>query len=740
MPRIDRNTRTRVDRTDGASPVRNTATRSPAAPANTFTPGPANRTTTPGSTNVALGSFGDRNVVVTPDGRVGFGVGPSSLTEQLEAMRAALVGSMRGQPLGNVNEPAMLRAIALSSADVFQACLRIPKNDTDATQLRLGRAVAVNFMEAAARRAGGLGLAEERDALTLALMQAIEKEPYRPLRDFAYERTLTLSEAGELTQTATAREVLYPDKPPYARWLQDGKIKFVWYCDDDGSPRGNSLRFLEELGFKETRNPDGSSTLLLPAKGEQPAVEVLLAPPPGDKQPAIFEHMNTGDVDVILYTGHAGYGRRVDHALASGVGGSGDGKLVLLMQCYGEGNIEQLRRAFPDAGIFSTRDSTQDWNDFIVLDAMINGFRDQKGWAAIKEKAGGELAESGIDVDAQYFFPSDRAVLLGKTDRDLDGVQDDNDYFFNLVLPKRVDASGGYDPLDPGAPADSLDGSGLTQATTALNLVVRYASFPPNLVRTVLWNPEFLEPDGFFEPSPGDLRAFQFEADPAADKVRVKISTAFAHAPKRALGRMLSYELGLWTGEKSGLAPAQREALALSLLERTIHQSGPDAPVDPGAVDAPSSEMDEADDPAANELYQERFFRQRYHLPLTFAEIFQATGEPHDFLPSHYEALAKLVEETPAAVTAATTPPVRATDGLPIPDGLRLEGTIGGEALAQFLARLGVQGTTPAYLSHRHGTAARTYLPITGPDGRKFELALATDTDGVVRAASVLTT
>ena len=186
-------------------------------------------------------------------------------------------------------------------------------------------------MEAAARRAGALGDTTARDQLTLGLMQSIAKEPYRPLRDFAYERTLTRTEAGELANTATAKEVLYGDKPPYAQWLQDNKIKLVWYADNDGSLRSDCVRFFAGQNFKRTDNPDGSTTMTAPEIAGKPAFEVVVKPAPKEgEQAAIFEHMAAPDVDVILYSGHAGYGKRVDHALASGVKGTGDGKLVVL--------------------------------------------------------------------------------------------------------------------------------------------------------------------------------------------------------------------------------------------------------------------------------------------------------------------------------------------------------------------------------------------------------------------------
>ncbi|MFC1707210.1 hypothetical protein ACFL59_10430, partial [Planctomycetota bacterium] len=340
----------------------------------------------------------------------------------------------------------------------------------EATHLawRQGRAATLNLMEAAAARAFELGDKKLARKILRRLTTAIKQEPWRQVRDFACESLVSRAEAKELPEVKAAREAVYPSRPPYDKWLENGRIDIRMYVDDSGSLIKDNVDFYKEIGFSHQENPDGSHTLTRPE--DDWGAEVQITIPPKQGEPALFEKMDDPNVDVITYAGHAGYGHRVDHAISEGVGGAGEDKLVILLQCWGEGNVESLERAYPEAQMLSTTAMTDDNLDFTLMDHLIEGFREKKTWKQMERSAestlkrwyGNDSDYSYTNMDSHYFYPTTRSTLVNKYDRDGDGKNDANDHIFNVIYPKRSDAAGGYDPVVQPVPKYALDGTALT--------------------------------------------------------------------------------------------------------------------------------------------------------------------------------------------------------------------------------------------------------------------------------------
>jgi hypothetical protein len=332
-------------------------------------------------------------------------------------------------------------------------------------------------------------------------------------------------------------------------------------------------------------------------------------------------------------------------------------------------------------------------------------------------------------VETHYFFPNSREVMLQKLDRDRDGVRDAGDTMFNVVYPKRVDASGGYDPLDPGAPLDGLDGTATNSAVTQLNLFARYAVLPDGLLdpTRVPWNPEVFQSAGFFEGKSTELNAFKFEVDRAAGKIKVSVNSNFAHAPAKALGRMLALEAGQFVAKQAGLPNDQAAALSLSFLERVKHQEGDGSSWSSNKVES--------------EAMQNKLLETRYGLGVTVDQLMAASGNPDDFVASTFDALVKKVQDTPALQTLATATPKRATEALAVPDGLELSGSLDKDALQRLVGRLGVQGTVDPQ-EHQWGTwtspGSRLVINMRDAQNKPFYVSVGLDSEGVARSASKL--
>ncbi|MFO0599704.1 MAG: hypothetical protein U0228_30635 [Myxococcaceae bacterium] len=696
---------------------------------------------------VDLGDLGGAKVSVMPDGMLALGAVPTSLTEQIRAAKVAVAQAPDNQPFAAVNDVQTLKTASAQAAKLYDSLLAKPKNDAQALEFRAGRAAALGVIEAAARRAGQLGDTDTRDALTLGLMFSVAKEPYRPLKDFAYESSLQRADKGELAKTKSAETALYPQKPPYDKWLKDGKITIVHYTDNNGSPREDNVQLYVDRGFKKKDNADGSTTLTRKAQGGKPAMEVIIPPAPThDQPPSLFEKMGDDKVDMIIYAGHAGYGKRVEDALSKGVSGTGDGKVVMLLQCYGEGSIESVNRSFPDAQLISTREASDDNYDLTLLQHTLDGIDKNSGWDTIAKSNAKEfnswvktlkpdpngMSEDDIKfykdhpIETHYFFPNSREVLTNKIDRDRDGVQDKGDSVFNVVYPRRVDASGGYDPLDPGAPLDGLDGTALNSSVNQLNLFARYAQLPAGLLGNTPWNPEVFQPSGFHEGSSNDLHAFKFEVDAQAGKIKVSLNSNFAHAPAKALGRMLALEAGQFLAKQANLPADKTAALSLSMLERMKHQEG--------SGYSWNSDKLEAD------AMQSQLFQTRYGLGLSLDKLMETSGNPDDFTAATFDTLLKTVQQNTALQTFAA--PKRATESLTVPDNLLVSGNLDKDALAALTKRLGVQGTIDTN-EHQWGLwtspGSRVVINMLDAQNKKFIVSLGLDSDGVVRAASKLT-
>ena len=689
----------------------------------------------------ALGQVGDQELLIASDGRIGSGAPPASEADELKAtIHLGVNTAADANAFAGVTEKAVLRGVCQRLATAHQLWGRDTASETERLELRQGRAATLMLLEDAALRAGALGDGPLCNDLARLLSTAMGREPFRAVRDFACNAYDRMVQDKKLPADKAATEAIFPAKPPYEKWLKDRTINIHFIVDNEGSKLEDAVGIFESWGLRKKENPDGSYVFTQPKYGARPAIEICI-PKPADKSkgesPELFGKMNDPKVDMICYFGHAGYGHRVDHALAKGVGGTGDGKLVLLAQCWGEGNVESLERAYPDAQVLSTTEMSSDALDYSMFGRLIEGFEKQESWSTIETGIKQRLKQHwGNDPDMKneyhfdehYFTPVTRTVLQKHYDRDGDGVGDAQDKIFNVVYPKRLDPAGGYDPVVQATPDYALDGQALSKAINGLSLTLRYAKMlTPDQEARVAWRPDAVTPGGFFKPAADDLRAFRFVEDPAMHNVQVQLSTRFSHTGEQDLSRMLAYEAGLWYGEKASLDNAGRVTLGLSMLERAIHQQG-DWYWSNSLLEEPWAD--------------ESFLLQRYGLDQgSFAAITGASGNPDDFLPEHFKKIGEVVTQHGLASAAGATPKRVGVD-ISVPDGIRLPASgIDKSVLQSAVERLGLRGTvesfSPTWLSD--GQPNNLACVLRNSDGSTQVLGLGVDSEGMLRSAARLT-
>jgi len=689
-----------------------------------------------------LGNLGDvegETVVIDARGRLGLGAPPTDSAEEMRALvQLALKVEPGTDPFAGVTDPALLKKIAGGLAEAHADLLPGPDTRGGAQlEQRQGRAAALKLLESAALRGRELGDGGLVDKLATQLVSAAVTEPYRSLRDFALQSYDVKAAEGLLPAKPEATEAVFPTKPPYAKWLRDNTIKIQYVCDNDGTPISGTVSYFRRMGFRAQQGDDKSWDLSYPARGGMPALNVHIpAPPPDDGEPELFNKMDDDSVDMIVYSGHAGYGRRVDAALRDGIDGTGEGKLVVLLQCWGEGNLETLENAFPDAQVLSTTDSTTDYIDHVMFTRLLNGVTQQEGWDSIgdairtdlKDRLGGIDRYKDKDWDKQFFFPNSRELMLDAFDRDSDAVTDRSDPIFNVVYPRRLGLAGGYDPVVQEIPSYALDGSAFGQSLDTLSLVFRYEEMlPPDRQAQVPWSSDAVVSDGFFSPAADETRAFRFQID--GGKLHVAVSTRFAHSSEEDLTRMLALEAGLFLGEAAGLDDKGQVGLGLSMLNRALKQQG-DWYYEEGVLDT--------------QQVEEAMIFSRYGMEgLRFEDISKAAalGDHDHFTPATLQKVIDMVAARPGLADTASRAPTRVGTPVAVPDGVAFADQYLERSQVEAVVRqLGLDAAVVSFSPDWLPEGAPSSLAVTlrTADGEAQILSLGLDKLGKVQRAATI--
>jgi hypothetical protein len=169
-------------------------------------------------------------------------------------------------------------------------------------------------------------------------------------------------------------------------------------------------------------------------------------------------------------------------------------KLMLNSQCAGLTTRFALSRAFPDADIYSSFDSTQfmkdasgkvtesEGNDCFV--AILEGMSHKETHAQIGGRirhAQWDHAQSAPAGFTQFVGPSDPLLVARFDDVNRDGKADDYDGFLDFELKKIAErVRGSATPRDPGCAPSQVSGAaaeGLDWAAGSLDRVTRYSEF-----------------------------------------------------------------------------------------------------------------------------------------------------------------------------------------------------------------------------------------------------------------------
>lgn len=663
------------------------------------------------------GSMSD--VVWTPGGRIGLGAAPKQAANEVEAWIAWVA-----------SDPGKFSLDGMSNADLGAVHKRI-------TEL---------FLEVSRPTTGALRSTHEqaRGVLFHALLTVIEKAD-KPLSERAiatYER-LVRAERVDGLRTMAARAFVhtgkvnvgidsfaFAKKPQYAEWLKDGVISIDYRIDDDGSKWSDAVELLEGLTTKKSPQTDGSIIFERPASPGKHALRFHLSKPPKGTQPEIFAKMADAKTDIIVYSGHAGYGYGVRHALAQGVRSHGDGKLVILMQCWGICNLNDIARAFPGAQLTSTTDSSTDTVDHMYFNEMFAGFDAGESWAQIgervKKRTRADYGNPEYKPDSHYFYPQTKGDVEAASDLDDDGASDLNDRVYTVSREALPEPSIGLVAVKQAIPAWALRGDAVAEMISHMDTVFHYDKMlTPEQSKKVGWARDTFAMTGFFEPAAGESRVFRFVRN--GNKIELKVNAQFAHAASSTLVRLFAVEWSEFAAATLGLDAAERSALTLAVLHRA-YRAGASFRFDPLTT------RDIAEPLAA----------KAYGWPVTTSRAVDGfLGDVEDFKPEHYQKF--LAEFRKKPIILSTQLVNNPFVSLPLPAQLPMLPDSSEQELA-LVTKLHLPGVIldRSLRGHHmtivmeHGGARQLYSIVFGSDGKlscvgRADINLAEDERSVLQ-------
>jgi hypothetical protein len=370
-----------------------------------------------------------------------------------------------------------------------------------------------------------------------------------------------------LPTTRTETKKLYsaeiaPTSPPYDEWFKDGNktINISWMPGQgsEGFYRG-TVEMLKNKGFQpEGQEREGGPVVYTKTIRNQEGVETIFRIQVKEYNNDLFSKMNDPNFQIIGYDGHSDIGRAMRRSLDRAPQ-SDDKKLIFYGLCAGKDNISRVRDKYPDAQIMTTHNSSYfrtskdsdgkqrmvESENFNALMQTIEGVAERKDWTGIRKDIQTKAIPSywrhyhPLPGGMNYITPIDTAILRKSMDSDRDGQVDALDRLVNFnITPIKENTRTEFQAIDPGLPADQIDGTNIHTAANALNTAVNYNSLTSkyNNIARVLGG-------GYFEGSPEDpiVRYERTEFNGETTWL-LNVNKNYAHISEEALRAVAMFE------------------------------------------------------------------------------------------------------------------------------------------------------------------------------------------------------
>jgi hypothetical protein len=346
-------------------------------------------------------------------------------------------------------------------------------------------------------------------------------------------------------------------RPLYDEWFKDGNTKLkVDYHVGAGFWEEEVGFWQNDQGFARRDNGDGSVTLSkrVESNGKFLDVEMKMYNGPD----AMFRKMNDANTHVVVYSGHANYGKNVTKRLDGAPPLVGH-KVFFGLHCGGKGVHNEILDKWPELQVVQSLNSSYGYQDRRTLLVALQGFAERADWATISQRNVRQNSDN-------YYFPSDTLIRKRAEDRDNDGIFDawDRIVSYNTFKPQ-ASVNEHFTARDPGVAAARLDGRNLNSAVNRFLRIAGYNQWAQRLEdQRVLSN-------GFYEGTTRDpIFKITEERDDAGTMYKVELNKCFAHMSEESLGAVMHYELGKAAAERAGLPAADAKAAGLLMTAKCL--------------------------------------------------------------------------------------------------------------------------------------------------------------------------
>lgn len=402
------------------------------------------------------------------------------------------------------------------------------------------------------------GEAELRKAAVSQYFKLLEKETHGLNRDFMIydlERSkASLPEDVRPVVDALMAEV-GQTTPPYGEWFANGNDTLVVDYHVGSDFWESELEYFTQAGFAREDGPNGAVKMkkTFVENGVETKVELDMH----NGKDAIFKRMRDPRVHVVVYSGHASYGRNVTNALRDGAPQAG-AKAFFGLHCGGgKGVHNALRGQYPDLHIVQSRNSSYAHQDRTTFLNALRGFARREDWKTIGDY-------NRRTNSNNYYYPTDTLYRKAAEDRDKDGKLDlwDRVVNYNAFAPK-AEIRDQLTSRDPGVPSDRLDGRAFSGAVQRLIRLAGYNEWAQDLEN------QGVVARGFYDGGAADPIFEQRGVD--QDKVEIRLNRHYAHAGEETLGAVLHYRMGRSWAEDAGLAPRDQKLVGLLLASKCLY-------------------------------------------------------------------------------------------------------------------------------------------------------------------------
>lgn len=498
--------------------------------------------------------------IATPDGRE-----PQGLKQVGDGLfrAASLIDDVKGNLFDSIQAPLPLKERMLDNLVESVAAVApgqpLPAG-TDATQaLQLRASSATVMLELMTGKHQATN--EFKTRAFEAYERQLQKEDNPLLRDSMILNLDRLK--GNLPSTLRDRvdglvQSHAPTQPPYDKWFKNGdntvKVDFA-----SGMGEGfleDNVKYFESQGFERVGETAAGQPILRKTY-EKNGVETNIDLHFRHNSNDMFKSIDDKDVDMVIYSGHSGWGKNVRDSLKNLEAGSGDGKLVMTNLCVGKGELQQMRDKFPDAQVITTYNSEYfrqggTAESHYVMNDVFEGIAARRGYSEISESSrrnnpwtSSHKREEGIDNN--FIFPTDLSLRRKLLDQDHDGQADVFDRMVNFnSFNVQEDTAREFSPIPPARAANELVGTKLHFAAMSTNRISIYNE----LLHERNGKAE-IAPGGYYAPEAGEKGMFRFErAD--GDTVNMSMNANYAHTSEEALRMASAYEYSLFKGQEPG--------------------------------------------------------------------------------------------------------------------------------------------------------------------------------------------